>query len=280
MNWIQSLNEAITYMEEHLLEDISCEEIAEHVYFSSYHFHRMFRLLTGITVKDYIRNRRLSLAGEELVLSEEKVLDVALKYGYETPESFAKAFYRFHGITPKQAKKEGSCLKAYPRLVIKIILEGGSLMDYKMVQRDAFTIATKVKWFKPETSTKDIPTFWREYFAQGLGDIVCGMIGICLEENKETREFRYGIGCEWEEGKEIPDGFEAIIVPANTWACFTCVGAMPNAIQDMWKRVYSEWLPQSGYEIVPNYDMEVYTEGEVSSSDYISQIWIPVRKNY
>lgn len=278
MEWVRSLNKAIDYIEGHLSDEISCEKIAEHIYISSYHFQRAFSLLTGMTVGEYVRNRRLSLAGQELSLSDVKVIDVALKYGYETPESFSKAFSRFHGITPNQARAEGSALKSFNRLVIKIRLEGGSIMDYRIINRDAFKVVAKTKLFTAETCFSEIPKFWTEYFSEGLHKKVCGDIGLCEQEKTGCKEFRYGIGCEYSAGAEVPDGFEIITIPAYTWAVFKCVGPMPKSIQDMWDRIYSEWLPQAEYELISDCDMEVYTDGDNQSADYESEIWIPVKR--
>lgn len=277
MEWLKSLNHAIDYMEEHLTDNITCEDVAEHIYISSFHFQRTFNLLTGITVGEYLRNRRLSLAGQELLKGEEKVIDIALKYGYETPESFSKAFSRFHGITPNQAKKEGSVLKSFNRLVIKIKLEGGNTMDYRIVKKDAFKVVAKTRLFSCETSQQDIPKFWNEYYNTGLAGKVCGMMGICAQPKNDTRIWKYGIGCEEKFANEIPKNFEVLEIPSYTWAIFTCVGPMPNAIQDMWERVYSEWLPQADYELISDYDIEYYTEGDNTKKDYVSEIWIPVK---
>lgn len=278
MEWIQSLNKAIEYVEDNLLDDLSCEEIAQHVFVSNHHFQRVFHLLTGMTIGEYIRNRRLSLAGQELTLPGSKVIDVGLKYGYETPESFAKAFSRFHGITPNQAKAEGSDLKSYNRLVIKIMLEGGNIMDYRLLKKDSFKVLARTKVFTEQNNQTEIPKFWSEYYRDGSSQRVCGMLGICEQEKKGCREFRYGIGCEYKEGSVIPEGFEIMDIPAYTWAIFRCVGPMPSAIQKMWERIYSEWLPQAEYELIPDYDIEYYTEGNNQDADYVSEIWIPVKK--
>ncbi len=278
MEWIGSLNKAIDYIETRLLEDLTYEDIAEQIYSSSFHFQRVFSMLTGMTLGEYIRNRRLSLAGQELVMSNLKVIDVALKYGYETPESFTKAFSRFHGITPNQAKKEGSNLKSFNRLVIKIKLEGGNIMDYRIVKREAYTVFVKVRSFTSEDSNKEIPKFWTEYHKEGYHKSVCGMLGICEQADDRTKEFRYGIGAEAKEDADIPAGFEKWTIPAYTWAVFKCVGPMPRAIQEMWGRIYSEWLPQAEYELIPDYDIELYTDEDAQSDDYITEIWIPVQK--
>lgn len=278
MEWIQRLDKAIDYIEDNLLTELTCEEIAAQVYISSYHFQRIFSLLTGMTIGEYIRNRRLSLVGQELTLSNIRVIDVALKYGYETPESFTKAFSRFHGVTPNQAKMEGSDLKSFNRLIIKIRLEGGNIMDYRIIRKDAFKVLVKTKVFTAENCEKEIPKFWTKYFSDGSQKQVCGMLGICEQEKTGSGEFRYGIGCECESTSIIPDGFEMWTIPAYTWAIFKCVGPMPDTIQNMWKRIYSEWLPQAEYELISDYDIELYTDGNNQSEDYVSEIWIPVKK--
>ena len=278
MEWVKSLNDAIHYIESHLLEELSCEEVASHIYISSYHFQRCFSLLTGLTVGEYIRNRRLSLAGQELAASDEKVIDIALKYRYETPESFTKAFIRFHGITPTQAKIEGSALKSFNRMILKIILEGGSVMDYKIISRDPIRVLAMTRVFKSGSSFNDLPKFWTEYYAKGYDKIVSGMMGVCEPERPDSDEFKYGIGREYVEGTGIPDNYEVLTIPANTWAVFRCVGPMPTAMHDVWKRIYSEWLPQSEYERLEDFDFEVYAEGDNQKSDYVSEIWIPVKK--
>lgn len=278
MEWIQSLNKAIDYIEENLLRNLTCEEISGQIYISSFHFQRIFSMLTGFTIGEYIRNRRLSLAGQELTVTDRKIIDISLKYGYETPESFTKAFSRFHGITPNQAKKQGASLKSFNRLIIKIKLEGGNIMDYRIVKKGAFSVLAKTKRFLAESSQQEVPKFWNEYYSSGLNKKVCGMLGICEQEKSGCSKYLYGIGCECDADAEVPDGFEKMTIPEYTWAVFTCIGTMPNAIQDMWKRIYSEWLPQAEYELIPDYDIEMYTEGNNQAKDYVSEIWIPVKK--
>ena len=279
MNWVTTLNEAISYIESRLFENLNCENIAAHVYISSYHFQRCFSLLTGMTVGEYIRNRRLSLAGQELSASDKKIIEIALKYGYETPESFAKAFSRFHGITPSQAKAGGSGLKSFNRLIIRIILEGGNVMDYRITGRESFKVLGMTRMFKAERSFSDLPKFWAEYHSKGFDRVVAGDIGICRQESLASEDFSYSIGCEANQGDDVPAGFEVFTIPAGTWAVFKCVGPMPDAIQEVWKRIYGEWLPQAEYERIEDYDFERYTEGNNQSRDYVSEIWIPVKRN-
>lgn len=274
MEWVQGLNQALKYIEAHICDDIDSEKISKQIFLSSFHFQRIFSLLTGITLAEYIRNRRLSLAGTELVRTDVKVIDLAFKYGYETPESFSKAFTRFHGVSPLSAKKEGSKLRYYAPLIIKINLEGGTFMDYRIEKKEAFNVLAMTRVFNEQTSTAEIPAFWNEFMAKGYNQVVCGMYGMCHGYNEGS--FKYSIADDLKPDAIVPEGFETFTVPSLTWAMFTCVGAMPNAIQDMWKRVYSEWLPNSEYQIVPGYDLEMYTPGDINSPDYISEIWIPV----
>lgn len=278
MEWIKSLNRAIDYIEENITENITCEDVAKHIYISSFHFQRTFSLFTGLTVGEYIRNRRLSLAGQELLIGKNRVIDIALKYGYETPESFSKAFTRFHGVTPNEVKKQGVILKSFNRLILKIILEGGNSMEYRIEKKDALQLVAKTKLFDVESSSQEIPKFWKEYYNAGLDKKVCGMMGICEQAMDSEKEWKYGIGCERKYVKVIPEGFEILNIPAYTWAIFTCVGPMPEAIQQLWKRVYGEWLPAANYELIPDYDIELYFEGDNSKEDYVSEIWIPVRE--
>jgi len=278
IDWVESLNKALDYIEDNLLGDVTCSKIAGHVYLSSAHLQRGFYALTGMTIGEYVRNRRLTLAGHELSAENAKVIDVALKYGYETPESFSKAFNRFHDVTPLQAKRKGVNLKSYHRLTVKIIMEGGSVMDYRIEEKDAFTVVVKAKRFGEENSAIELPAFWDENFFQGLSKKIDPNMGVCGAVKSDTKEFSYGIGCPAEQVKDIPEGFEKWTIPAHTWAVFKCVGAMPKAIQDMWKRIYSEWLPQAKYELVPSYDLEYYTDGNKGSPDYVSEIWVPVKE--
>ena len=279
MEWLQLLNRAIEYMEDNLMQDMTCEEIAAHVYMSPFHFQRTFHLLTGLTISEYIRNRRLSLAAAELQ-NGGRIIEISYRYGYETPESFTKAFRRFHGITPSQARNSGVCLKSFHRLIIKIKLEGGSVMEYKVVEKESMKIVAMTREFPAETGSQEVPEFWKEYYANGFAEKVCGMMGICIGNDQGQGKWKYGIGCEQQFLSTVPEGFEVIEIPAYTWAVFPCVGAMPQAIQNKWTAVYSEWLPQSAYELIQDYDIEFYTMGDSTSPEYRSEIWIPVRKKY
>jgi len=277
MEWITTLNQALEYIEQNLTTELMSDDVARSAFYSSYHFQRIFTLLTGYTVCEYIRNRRLALAAQELRDGNTKVIDLAYKYGYETPESFTKAFQRFHGVLPTQARNHEVSVKAFNRLTIKVTLEGGAIMDYHIENRPAFEVCLKIRSFSTNDSNTAIPQFWNDYFTKGLDKAVCPMLGVCLPTQPGSKDFEYGIGCETQYVNQLPQEFTKVEIPANTWAIFKCIGPMPDAIQAMWKRVYSEWLPHSNYELVLGYDFEYYTGGDTSSQNYESEIWIPVK---
>ncbi|MCR4787147.1 MAG: AraC family transcriptional regulator [Lachnospiraceae bacterium] len=277
MDWVRTINDAIEYMEENLTGDITLADISKAVNLSAFHFQRAFTLLTGMSPAEYLRKRRLSQAGSELTKGDGKVIDIAFKYGYDSPESFTKAFTRFHGVSPAQAKKEGS-IRFMSRYTVQITIEGGSIMEYKIEKWEAMDLLICAKEFKAETSETEIPKFWDEYYSNEEYRKIPGYLGVCAQEKTEGDVFKYGIGCKAADVDGIPDGFEVIHIPEYDWAVFKCVGPSPKAIQDMWERIYKEWLPVSDYELIPDVDIENYLPGDPSSRDYVSEICIPVRK--
>ena len=190
MDWITGIQKAIDYTEAHLLEEIDYEAVAQQAYSSSFHFQRRFRFLCGFTLGDYIRMRRLSLAAEDLTRGREKIIDVALRYGYDTPESFSRAFARFHGVTPTEAKRGGQ-VRTFTPLSVKLILTGGSKMEYRIEKPGPVQVVCKRRQVtKPENARgiEDITEFWNECGKDGsMGRIVasptagsCGIMPGCL----------------------------------------------------------------------------------------------------
>ena len=277
MDWIRTINNAIEYMENHLTEEITLADIARHVHLSAFHFQRAFSLLTEMSPAEYLRKRRLSQAGAELLNGDTKVIDVAMKYCYESPESFTKAFTRFHGVSPMQVKK-GSSIQFMNRFTVRITIEGGCIMEYNIEKWEAMDLLMHTEAFHAETSEAEIPKFWDAYYANAEYRKIPGYLGLCAQQKTDGDEFRYGIGCKASDVEGIPEGFEIIHIPEYTWAVFKCVGPVPKAIQAMWERIYKEWLPVSEYELIPDYDIENYLPGDASSPDYVSEICIPVRK--
>lgn len=285
MECIQSIVKAIDYMESNLLEDINYQDVAKVVYMSNYHFHRVFSMIVGMTANEYIKNRRLSMAGQEISISDVKVIDIAMKYGYESPESFSKAFMRFHGITPNVARRSGIQLKSFNRLVIKIKLEGGTIMDFKIVEKKGFNVLAKVKKFRneiiSEESNTEIPDFWKECGGVGIFSVlndnteIHDVYGLCAPISKESTHFKYGIGMKY-DGVIIPKGFEIWEVKPTIWAVFKCIGEDGECIGHTWDKIFKEFLPSSEYEMLDDTDFEFYPEK--NDGECFCEIWIPVKK--
>lgn len=287
MNWITGIQNAIDYTEKHLTDNVNFEIAASKACSSVFHFQRMFSMLVGYTLGDYIRMRRLSLAADELHRTDDKIINIALKYGYDTPESFSRAFTRFHGITPTQARRGGS-IKSFSRLSVKLILDGGNLMDYRIEKRDAFKVICKKKQVeKPQgnTATADISAFWGEVSGNGMMEKLCkyadfdklhGVLGICFSGEMANSGFPYGIGVEY-NGKALSDNFDIVEIPAHTYAVFQCRGKMPDAFVDTYKKICTEFFPQSTtYEYGNGIELEVYPSTDVQNPDYSCEIWIAV----
>lgn len=225
-------------------------------------------MLCGFSVGEYIRNWRLSLAAQELSTTEHKVIDVALKYGYESPDAFAKAFQRFHGILPSQAKEKGAIIKAYPPLKIVLTLEGGSLLEYKIVEKEAFTVVGFSRRFYVETSKTEIPKWWKEYMRAGEERAICGEFGICMDL-KEEKEFEYLIADTYNRDEQVPEGCVTRQIPAGNWAVFPC---KLSTLQNTTKRISTEWLPNcKEYRMSGDYYIEKYTP-----DDYC-ELWLPLK---
>ena len=247
--------------------------LANNVFVSPYYLQRIFYSFMGKTIGTYIRERKLTEAGTDIKKGE-KVLDVAIKYGYESQESFTRAFKKFHGVNPGTAKK-GLILSCVPMINLKNLIKGDISMDVKIEKEKAFSIVVKIKQFNEETSFENVPKFWDEYYEKGYQNVVPPMLGICIN-NKESLDFEYGIGSLKEYCNEIPEGFKEINIPENLWGKFYTKGKMPITIQNLWKEVMN-WVQNSEYEIVTNYDFECYSEGDVDSDDYVSGIWVALK---
>ena len=284
MEWMEIIGNSIQYMEDHITENITVEDVAKGLGVSSFYFQKGFAMLCGFSVSEYIRNRRLALAGNDLLVTDEKIIDIAMKYGYDSPDSFTKAFTRFHGVTPTSVRKDVVLLKSFAPLKIKISLEGGYLMDYKIVKKEAFTVIANAKTFPYEGAKEIVPQFWQEHFQSGKGAVVCGWYGINIDLEMGQENFEYLIADPYNPQKEVPEGFVTRTIPAFDWAVFPCRGAMPNALQDVNTKIYTEWLPAlKEYEFAAGYCVEYYddpTKYEKGTMDenYYCEIWIPVKK--
>ncbi len=295
MEWIAAMQQAIIYMEEHLMEETNYEDVAKHVHISSYEFHRAFCFLTGMTANAYIRKRRLSLAGREIMETDTKIIDIALKYGYETPESFTKAFTRFHGIAPKFAREESAKLVLFNPLAIKLTVEGGRSMDYRITQTKEQKFLALVRTFRNEIindeENQEIPDFWEECHQKNLVEPIRSLrpegkrdlYGLCSPTKEGESTFEYGIGILIDEETMDFDvdemqkaGYRIWDVKPGTYVVFDCIGKDGDCISDTWSRFYREFLPQMGYEAEPETDYELYYEK--GRNNLFCELWIPVRK--
>ena len=285
MEWLTRMKDALDYMERNMEETLSIEDIAKVACSSPFHFQRMFNMLTGVTVADYIRKRRLTLAVQELTMTTAKVIDVSYKYGYDSPESFAKAFRKAHGVSPSAARSQGVQLKAFPRLSFHLSLKGDQEMEYKIIEREPFLVIGK-KWdvtCKDGENLRVIPQLWQEVNRDGTSDKIMeiggdqDILGICIQMKPANENFYYWIAVESPTGTD-PQGFETTVIPAATWAVFTSTGPMPHAIQSVWKRIFEEWFPSTGYEHTGGPEFELYLPGDPGADDYRCEIWIPVKK--
>ncbi len=273
--WIQGLQNVIEYIEQNLTEDITIKDLADKAYVSEYHFHRIFTVLCGFSVAEYIRNRRMTVAARELIRGEEKVIDIAIKYRYESPDSFTRAFTKFHGITPSAAKEKGAQLRDFAPLRIILSLEGGTMMEYRIEEKAAFTVMGRKRSFNNETAYHEIPKFWQEHMKDGGCEIVCGMYGLCIDSDGSN--FDYLIADNYLPWKEIGGGYETRTLPAGTWAVFPC--KMKN-LQDTNTRMWKEWLPNcKEYKLGGNYNIEMYAPPcKEDNGESYCEIWLPIEK--
>ena len=272
--WIDGFQESLTYIENNLCEDLDITEISGMAALSPYYYQRIFGALCGLTVGEYIRARRMTLAAQELTSSDVRVIDIAVKYGYDSPDSFAKAFQRFHGITPSQAKEPGATLKSLAPLHIKISMEGGSMLDYRIVEKAPFTIVGVKRQFNSDTSYQEVPKFWDEWMKQGEKRPIMGTFGVCID--MVGKQFDYWIADLYFPWEDIPEGCETRVIPGSLWAQFPCT---LSTLQDTNTKIWSEWLPAlQGYELAGDYDIEVYLAPEEGSSEVRTFIWVPLKK--
>ena len=240
-------------------------------------------MLCGYTVGEYIRMRRLSLAGSELLSSDAKVMELAVKYGYDSSDSFTKAFTRFHGSTPTDVRKNWASLMSFARLLIKLSLEGGSVMEYRIEEKAAFKIMGISRVFSYESANTDIPKYWDEVYVGADKKPVVGMYGVCFDAEMSGNQFRYMIADDFQEETAREGNLEEYEIPDHTWVVFPCRGPMPSALQEVNRRIFSEWLPASQYELSEGYNIEYYSDADdykegTSDSEYYSEVWIPVKE--
>lgn len=280
MEWMDRLNEAMEYIEGHLTEQMDYGRLARIACCSSYHFQRMFTYMAGVTLSEYIRRRKMSLAAVDLQDPDAKIVDVAGKYGYSSPTAFNRAFQSVHGIAPSAVKQEGVSVKSYPPMVFQITVKGAKVMDYRIETKEAFRIVGISAPLKQniEENFMVVPNMWQEAVTDGtlekLGQMMdaapMGLLGVSVCNDEEQWKYLIAISSSKEGG-----GFEEYVVPAATWAIFPGSGTN-QSVQDLEQRIVTEWLPTSGYEYGNAPDIEVYLNADPQNAKY--EVWIPVKK--
>jgi AraC family transcriptional regulator len=289
MDSLNRMNKALAYIEEHLTEDIDYREVAKIAHCSEYHFKRMFSFLSGIGLSEYIRRRRLTLAALDLKDTNLRIIDVAVKYGYDSADSFSRAFHSIHGILPSEARGENAQVKAFPRMTFQLSIKGGCEMNYRIVEKGPF----KVVGFK-----KRVPIVF-----EGVNPEIAKMTELLTPEVVKQLKALSNVeptgiisaSVNFSEGRMEEKGmldhyigvatssdkigkFDVLKVEAGTWAVFESIGPFPETLQNVWGRIYSEWFPSSGYEAVEGPEILWNESPDTGNPKYRSEIWIPVKK--
>lgn len=287
MDSLKRLNEAIVYIEENLTGDIDFKEVARIAICSEYHFQRMFSYLAGVSLSEYIRRRRLSLAAFDLINSHVKIINLAIKYGYSSPDSFSRAFQGLHGITPSEARNNGQSLKAIPRMTFQLSIRGGNEMNYRIVEKEAFNLVG-IKKRVPiifNGVNPEIAAMWQSLDMEKINTLKqlsnvepIGLLSASTNFSEgrmeEKGELDHYIGVA--TTKESPENLTIHEVPALTWAVFEAVGPFPDTLQNVWGRIYSEWFPSSNYELAVGPEMLWNENKDTTSPTFRSEIWVPV----
>lgn len=288
MDLLKGMNQALRYIEDHLTDKIDYQEVARLAFCSEYHFKRMFSFLSGISLSEYIRRRRLTLAAFDLRDSKDKVIDIAVKYGYNSADSFARAFQNMHGVTPSDARNSGHSLKAYPRMTFQLSIMGGTEMNYRIVEKEAFHIVG-IKKRVPiifNGVNPDIASMWQSLDIEKITKLKqmsnvepIGLLSASTNFSEgrmqEKGELDHYIGVA--TTNESPDDLEQLDVPASTWAVFEAVGPFPETLQNIWGRIYSEWFPSSNYEQIEGPEILWNEHKDVTSPTFRSEIWVPIK---
>ncbi len=277
MTWLERMNKVLDYIEENLGNEIDMDKLASIACYSLVNLQRVFSIIAEIPLSEYIRRRRLTLAAFELQNSDIKVIDLALKYGYDSPEAFTRAFNSLHGTTPSLARRKGVMLRAYPRISFLLTLKGAIPMDYRIEKKEAFPVYGIEGVFTSENgeNLQAIPLFWQEVISNGQYEKLrqsthlqdeetrdlCFINSICDYEALDSNQFPYMIFA-FQTDKSDTSGFKTIEVPSATWAIFKSekhkIEETSNVIQKLISRVYTDWLPTASYDKVDGFELELY----------------------
>jgi len=284
MGILTQLNRAMAYIEEHIADDLALGDVSAVTAYSTYHFGRLFYYIADMPLSEYIRKRKLSLAAMALQSSDARVIDLAVCYGYDSADSFTRAFTKQHGVTPSAARKPGVSLTIFPPLTFQIKIKGVQAMNWRIEEKEAFEVFGIERVFRNDETGK-IPAFWDEAYVDGSCQRLAAQagrsdtMGFCGYVDDQADAFPYmicvvnGPGCD-------TAGFTVAQVPAVTWAIFRSGELAANAygreIPGLFQRAYSEWLPTSVYDRFPGPDMEIY--GVTDDGKFYEEVWIPVKK--
>jgi AraC family transcriptional regulator len=289
MELLTQLNRAMAYIEAHIDDDLALEDVSRVTVYSPYHFGRLFNYIAELPPSEYIRRRKLSLAAMKLQNGRDKVIDLAVLYGYDSADSFTRAFVKQHGITPSQARRPGASLTIFPPLTFQIKIKGVQAMNWRIEEREAFEVFGFERVFRNDEDDK-VPSFWDELKASGEMARLEGAAGVpriagmhrinavCGYRETPGDTFPYLIGA-LNTPDSRPEGFCIAQIPAATWAVFRSekTQAMGSKILELVSRAYGEWLPSSGYEKAAGPDdLEIYYTAEDGS--FVEEVWIPVKR--
>ena len=274
MNYINELKRAVDYIEDNLDKDINFEIVAKEVGMSAFYFHRIFTAIIGISPTAYIRNRRLTVAAQEISKNNENILDIALKYGFESHEAFSRAFKNFHGVVPKMAKTDGNEFKNFSKANLDIEVNANNILSYRIESKDIIKVSAFFRKFNIENKD-EIPKYWEELKESGTLEKISNnykkdLLGICIGTQSDF-EYKYGIGIEQTEDVETNIEMETIEIPKSTWVVFKCEGQDEKNINELWTRIYKEFFITSSYKQSMDIDFELY-------DDKNTEIWIPISK--
>ena len=285
MDILTGLNRTMDYIEENINNDVSADAAAGVTNYSAYHLQKLFAYLTDISLSEYVRRRKMTLAALELQNSDIKVIDLALKFGYDSADSFTRAFSRLHGVSPSQARKQGVSLRLYPKLSFQIKIKGETEMDYQIIQIDAFNVVGLKRRFYHDASRnpQGIPEFWDELRQNGkLKEILSHSdnrydeaVGVCTNGDGEGLDYFIAATTSLDRA---PEGLELFTFPANVYAVFHFVGPLHETMPKAERMIFSEWMPGSGYDPVDVADLEVYSTKPHDAPDYEFWCYVPVKK--
>ncbi|MEV0191015.1 AraC family transcriptional regulator [Kitasatospora purpeofusca] len=286
---LERLNRAMEYIEEHLDGTVDAGELARIATTSEYHFRRLFSALAGMPLSEYLRRRRLTLAGAEVLAGERTLLDVAVRYGYGSGEAFARAFRAMHGVGPGEARQRGAVLVSQPRMSFRLVVEGSSSMEYRIVEKPAFRIVGR-RARVPLVHEGVNPAIAE--FIRGIGpEQVERITALSGQEPRGILSVTEFFSDSREEGvpldyyhavatgpdAEVPDGLDVREVPTGTWAVFRAVGPFPQALQEMWRDVFTQWFPSNPYEFRPGPEI-LRVAALVEAAEAEAELWIPVER--